>query len=135
MQVVEPLEKQEASYLLDDFERIGNAAGPEGIPEGIDFTADFAGEHGARSFRESPRRREEKRDDSTSINPSFTSRGYRLWFIHKGVSRAALKSPPPPFSARRVHWAAIDAGIVIATRQPIHAFFASDALGENSVLI
>jgi hypothetical protein len=45
MQIVEPLEKQQIGDLLDDFERIGDAARPECIPEGVNFTADFAGEH------------------------------------------------------------------------------------------
>ena len=46
VQVVEALEEQQIGDLLDDFERIGDAAGPEGIPEGVNSTADFAVEHG-----------------------------------------------------------------------------------------
>ena len=45
LQVIQPLEKEEVGDLLDDFEGIGDATGPEGIPEGIDFTANFAVEH------------------------------------------------------------------------------------------
>ena len=32
--------------LLDDFERIGDASSPEGIPEGVDLVANRAGNHG-----------------------------------------------------------------------------------------
>jgi hypothetical protein len=46
VEVVEALEKEEVGDLLDDFEGIGNAAGPEGISEGVNLTADLAGEHG-----------------------------------------------------------------------------------------
>ena len=50
VQVVEPLDEEQVGDLLDDLERIGDAARPEGIPEGVDLTADFAGEHRARSI-------------------------------------------------------------------------------------
>ena len=33
--------------LLDDFERVGYAAGPEGIPDLVDLISDLACEHGA----------------------------------------------------------------------------------------
>jgi len=45
VQVVETLEEQQAGDLLDDFERVGDAAGPEGVPEGVNFTVNFAGKH------------------------------------------------------------------------------------------
>jgi hypothetical protein len=45
VQVVEALEEEQVGDLLDDFQRVGDAAGPEGVPEGVDFGADFAGEH------------------------------------------------------------------------------------------
>ena len=45
VQVVVTLEEQQVGNLLDDFERIGDAAGPERIPEGANSTADFAVEH------------------------------------------------------------------------------------------
>ena len=32
--------------MLDDFERVGDASGPEGVPDGVDLGADFASEHG-----------------------------------------------------------------------------------------
>jgi hypothetical protein len=40
------VKEQQIGDLLDDFEGIGDTAGPEGIPERVYFTADFAGEHG-----------------------------------------------------------------------------------------
>ena len=45
VEVVQALEEQQVGDLLDDFEGIGDAAGPEGIPEGVNFGADFAGKH------------------------------------------------------------------------------------------
>jgi hypothetical protein len=39
----EALEKKQVSDLLNDLERVGNAARPEGIPDLIDLTANFAG--------------------------------------------------------------------------------------------
>ena len=45
LEVIEALEEKQVGDLLDDFDGVGDAAAPEGIPEGIDFTADIAGEH------------------------------------------------------------------------------------------
>ena len=41
VQVVEPLDEKQVGDLLDDFERIGDAAGPEGIPDGDRFDCGF----------------------------------------------------------------------------------------------
>jgi hypothetical protein len=46
VQIVEPLKEQQVGDLLDDFERIGNAARPEGIPEGINLVANVSSNHG-----------------------------------------------------------------------------------------
>lgn len=46
MQVIEPLQEQQVSDLLDDFERVGDAAGPEGISEGVNLAEDIAVELG-----------------------------------------------------------------------------------------
>src|ERR1700679_214397 len=43
--LVQPLEKKQVGDLLNNLERIGDAARPEGIPDLIDLTANFAGEH------------------------------------------------------------------------------------------
>jgi hypothetical protein len=45
LQFIEATQEKEVGDLLNDFERIGNPAGPEGIPNGIDLTADFTREH------------------------------------------------------------------------------------------
>ena len=37
VQVVQPLQEQQVRNLLDNFERVGDAAGPEGVPDGIDL--------------------------------------------------------------------------------------------------
>jgi hypothetical protein len=44
--IVEPFDEQQVGDLLDDLKRIGNPAGPEGIPNAVNLTTDFAGEHG-----------------------------------------------------------------------------------------
>ena len=45
VQVVEPLEEKQVGDLLDDFQRVGDAAGPEGVPDAVDLVTDFVGEH------------------------------------------------------------------------------------------
>ena len=45
VEVIEPFDKQEISDLLDDFERVGNAAGPESVPDGVNLVTDSRGEH------------------------------------------------------------------------------------------
>lgn len=42
---VEALQEEQVGDLFDDFDRVGNAAGPEGIPDAVDLIADIAGEH------------------------------------------------------------------------------------------
>lgn len=42
---VQSLEKEKVGNLLNDFERVGDAARPESIPDLIDLTANFAGKH------------------------------------------------------------------------------------------
>jgi hypothetical protein len=44
--VVEAAEEEEVGDLLHDFEGVGDASGPEGVPDTIDLAADFTGEHG-----------------------------------------------------------------------------------------
>ena len=48
MQVVETPEKEKIGYLLHDFKRIGNAAGPERVPDAVNLIADVAGKHAGR---------------------------------------------------------------------------------------
>ena len=45
LQLVKPLDEKQISDLLDDFQRIGNPAGPEGIPDLIDLVTNFVGKH------------------------------------------------------------------------------------------
>lgn len=45
MQVVETPQEKEVSDLLDDFEGIGNAARPEGVPDLVDLAFDGTGDH------------------------------------------------------------------------------------------
>ncbi len=45
VQLIQTLEEQQIRDLLDDFEGIGNAAGPEGVPDAVNLAADIAGEH------------------------------------------------------------------------------------------
>ena len=44
---IEALQEEQIGDLLDDFERIGNPAGPESVPDSVHLIADFAGEHAA----------------------------------------------------------------------------------------
>jgi hypothetical protein len=46
VQIVEPALEQQVGDLLDHLDRVGDAAGPKGVPEGIDLVAEFACEHG-----------------------------------------------------------------------------------------
>ena len=45
MEITQPFQEKEIGNLLDDFERVGDAARPESIPERVDFAADFTGKH------------------------------------------------------------------------------------------
>ena len=42
VEIVQALQEQQVGDLLDDFERVRDAAGPEGIPDGVNLGADFA---------------------------------------------------------------------------------------------
>jgi hypothetical protein len=48
VQVVQTAEKEQVGDLLHDFQGIGNAAGPEGIPDAVYLIADIAGKHEVR---------------------------------------------------------------------------------------
>jgi hypothetical protein len=43
--LVQALDEEQVGELLDDGERIGDAAGPEGVPDAVDFGFDFASDH------------------------------------------------------------------------------------------
>ena len=43
MRLIKPAHEQEIGDLFDNFERIGDPAGPEGIPDIIDLGAEFTG--------------------------------------------------------------------------------------------
>jgi hypothetical protein len=42
---VQSLKKEKVGDLLNDFERVGDATRPEGVPDLIDLTANFASKH------------------------------------------------------------------------------------------
>ena len=46
VQVVQPPQEEQVGDLLDDFERVGDPPGPEGVPDAVDLIAEFTGEHG-----------------------------------------------------------------------------------------
>ena len=45
VKVIEPANEEQVGDLLDDFERVGDAARPKGIPNSVDLIANVAGEH------------------------------------------------------------------------------------------
>jgi len=45
VQVVQAAQEEQVSDLLNDFERVGNAAGPECVPDLVDLALDGAGDH------------------------------------------------------------------------------------------
>ena len=45
LQVVEPADEEQVGDLLDHLQRVGDAAGPEGIPDLVDLATNFVGEH------------------------------------------------------------------------------------------
>ncbi len=42
---IQALDEEQIGELLDDGERIGDAAGPEGVPDAVNFGFDFASDH------------------------------------------------------------------------------------------
>jgi hypothetical protein len=58
VELVEAAEEEEVGDLFDDFEGVGDAAGPEGVPDGVDLGADFAGERGSTPIYDGGRRGE-----------------------------------------------------------------------------
>ena len=46
LKIVEPADEEQIGDLLDDLQRVGNAARPERVPELVDLVAQFAGQHG-----------------------------------------------------------------------------------------
>jgi hypothetical protein len=53
VQVVQPAQEQEVGDLFYDFQRVGDAAGPEGVPDLVDLALDGAGDHVEMSLRTS----------------------------------------------------------------------------------
>ena len=53
LKVVQPPQEQEIGDLLDDFERVRDASGPESVPDAIDLILNFASDHVA-LFRHAP---------------------------------------------------------------------------------
>jgi hypothetical protein len=43
LEFIETAEEEEVGDLFDDFEGVGNAAGPEGVPDCVYLLFDFAG--------------------------------------------------------------------------------------------
>ena len=76
VEIVEPLQEKQVGDLLDDYERVGDTAGPEGIPESVDFTADFAGEHesGGKSLNGAGVDSQKNRRSSSELRP-------KGWFL------------------------------------------------------
>jgi hypothetical protein len=51
VQVVQTAQEEQVGDLLDDLERVGDAAGPERVPDAVDLVLDFTSDHFG--FRES----------------------------------------------------------------------------------
>ena len=45
LQLIKAFYEEQVSDLFNDFQRIGNPAGPEGIPDLIDLTTNFVRQH------------------------------------------------------------------------------------------
>ena len=45
VQLVEPLDEEQVGELLDDRERVRDAAGPHRVPDAVDLGFEFAGDH------------------------------------------------------------------------------------------
>ena len=51
MEIVQTLDEEEEGDLLDHRERIGDPAGPEGVPDAVDLIPDIACQHLCRASR------------------------------------------------------------------------------------
>jgi hypothetical protein len=40
---IQPLDEEQVGELLDDFEGVGDAAGPEDVPDAVNLVTQFAG--------------------------------------------------------------------------------------------
>ena len=45
LNLVQALEEEQIGDLFDDFDRVGDAAGPEGVPDAVNLIANVAGYH------------------------------------------------------------------------------------------
>jgi hypothetical protein len=45
VQVVQPAQEQQVGDLLDDLQRVGDTAGPEGIPDAVDLALEVTCDH------------------------------------------------------------------------------------------
>lgn len=50
LEIVQAAKEEQVSYLFDDFERVGDTAGPESVPDAVDLITQFTGEHGHSIF-------------------------------------------------------------------------------------
>ena len=45
LELIETAQEEQVSNLFDHFERVGDAACPEGVPDAVDVVVNFTGEH------------------------------------------------------------------------------------------
>lgn len=88
--------------MLDNFERVGNAAGPKGVPNLINLAAQFTGKHGASSSRKRIEIASAQFPNFTPHSPCFLFSEFFCVFRGPNSGVNAVPSPPARSAEQRL---------------------------------
>lgn len=99
VELVQALDEKQVGELLDDGERIGDAAGPEGVPDAVDFGFDFACDHWMTKTLGNPKAAGKRGNDPLRRQSFFADSG-RVGTLSCKVPSPRSMRPPSPVSQR-----------------------------------
>ena len=104
LQVVEAADEQQVGDLLDDLERVGDAAGPEGVPDAVDLALELTGDHARQTSSAVAGRRPVPKPSPTRRSPERTPatgpKAGRGWTVVAFTARPAGSGTPWSYSTR-----------------------------------